>query len=294
MFWSKSVESMSKDIQETAVSLGKFLEEIEKQRSKLEKDFASLKKLKPELGKLGVRVAKIEEYKPKLQDKLHGKKVKYEHLNHSVMRDTDKLLNLFDQAVQDVKNIVFDANTLFVNENKVLDGFAHKIKSIKGDSKLANELLGRINEVKEEMKSVARRLFESSRAEEHDIFDTKPKKPIAEQLKKLGVMIDEVGKVLVKLNIDNIDDIVKKSEQELTIIKKVGLEAIIALSQLERLLDFLKAKYSFLEESTFKKADERLSASERRFLKIKKQITEKAKKLFENIKIQDFVKIDSH
>lgn len=294
MFWSRSVRSLSRDIQDNASSLGVLLGDIARLRSGLEADFVELKKLKPELGKLGVRVAKIEEYKPKLQDKLHDKRVRYEHLNHSVLREVGRLFDLFDRAVLLVKVIVFDADSLLVREDKALDGFAGKIKSLKGDSSLANELISRINEVKEDMKTVARRLFESSRASEHDLFETRPRVSVADQIKRLGVMIDEVGKVLVKLDIDDIEDVVQKSEQELAAVKKVCLEAVIALSQLERLLDFFNARFSFLEEQTFHKAQERLSSSDKLFSDVKKRITDRAERLFESIKIQEFVKIESH
>jgi len=201
------------------------------------------------------------------------------------------ILNEVDKSFIDLKRITFDADTLIYREDKILNKFAKKIEGLNGDEKLAHTLINKINEVKENMKTVTRKLFVVARAEEKDMFSKSIDAsindggPISKQMKKLGVEIDEVGKILEHLKIDDIDDIVKNSEDELIKLKKIELEAVAIIKKLEGYLTDIKNRFYLLQDEIQEKLKDNLDSSEKKFDKIKQDITKNAEKLFKDINI---------
>lgn len=288
-----SIPQLCKNIENTSSTLNKSMEKIEGMMPKLKGSFEELKKISPEFTKLKVQIAQLKEYKPRLQDMYEEQKGKVADINHAITLNITELLNEFDKAITDLKRITFDSDALIWKENKLLSRFAKKIKELKGDEKLVYELIRRINEVKEDMKTICRKLFESSRAEERGVLsrsaektvETRPRIPISEQIKKLGIEIDSVGRVLEHLNIDDIDGIVKNSEEELFKLKKIELEVIIIIASLGKYSTELKTKLYLLEEEAAGKIKKRLMDSENRFNKAKEAITKNAESLFKEIDI---------
>lgn len=290
--WSfASIPTLCDNIGKTAATLNSSMTKIEDLIPKIKNQFEELKNLTPELNKLKVQVAELKEYKPKLQDLYHEKRETVLEKNSSITFDVIKLLDELDKAIADLKRITFDTDTLIYKEDKILTNFAKKIKELKEDEKLVHELINRINEIKENMKTMTRRLFESSKAEEKDIFSksiervAKTKIPISEQIKHLGIEIDSIGRVLEHLKIDDIDEIVKSSEEELSLLRKVELEVMIAIKKLEQDLISLKNRFYLLEDDVEEKLRKRLDISENKFNKIKTSITKNAENLFEDIRI---------
>ena len=292
-----STSQLCEDIEKTAESLRESTEKIEKLMPKIKDQFEGLKKVKPDMNKSKVQVTNLKEYDPKLQDMYHEIREKVFEINHFIVLDTISLLEETDKAIADLKRITFDADTLFFKENKILNDFAAKIKGVKDSDKITPELINRINQVKEEMKTVARKLYESARAEKKDIFSkhaekiTESRIPISEQIKKLGLEVDEIGRVLEHLDIDDIDDIAKESEEELTKVKKIELEVVIVIKKLENHLIELKNRFYLLEEEIDKKLRDRLIVSERKFDKMKSNIADNAEKLFKEINIVEKIPV---
>lgn len=294
-----STSRLCGDMEKKAANLREAVNRIEELAKGMNKKFEELKKIKPDLMKLKVQAAKVNEYKPELHDMLHEKRENVLDINHSIAADVNSFLGAVDRAFADLKKITLDADSLLYKENNILNSFAKKIKESKGDEKLVYGLVNKINEVKENMKTLARKLFVLARAEEKDIFvkteekAAKNKIPLSEQISQLGVEIDEVGRVLEHLGIDDIDMLVQKSEDELSKLKKVELDAAVMSEQLEGYLIELKNRFYLLEDEIAKRLREKMISSEKSFDAIKNNITKNAEKLLEEIDIVQKISVKS-
>lgn len=290
----KSSKDLSLNIEKTSAELTESLDKIQTALSSIKEAFEKLKKINPELSKLHLKVAKLKEYHPTLPEMYHDKKEESSSLIFSLKQNSEGALAEIDQAAKMVKKIIGNADALLYKESKLLDQFAKKITALKEGEKLSYHLLSRINQVKEEMKTVARRLFEEFKAEERSAFlELQKKKNISEEMGALGIEIQEVGKVLEALKIDDIDDIVKNSEKQLFNLRKVELESALVISKLERYITTLKSEMYLLPQKEKKEVDEKIESLEKKFNTIKKNITTQAEMLFQDIKIHELSHIES-
>lgn len=293
--WFASVDSLSKDIENSSDRLRESMDKIYLLMPKIMEVFEEVKKLKPEFDKLHVQVAKLKEYHPELQNQLHEETEELSEKTSSIFLDIGRVFNGMEKAIMTIKDIVFDADAIIYKESKQLDKFASKIGSIK-DSELARHVMIKINETKEELMSVARKLFEAAKAEEKSMFpesgEQKQRTPISQQIRSLGIKVEEIGRILDHLDIDDIDDIVKNSEDQLDNLKKIEMNAVLAIKKLEGYMIDIKNKLYLLEDDVADKTRQRTIATERKFDKVKADITKNAENLLKDIEIVSAEKVE--
>lgn len=276
-------------IETEAAELREVMGRIDKLKIKLEKRFEELRILKPDFAKLKVKVSGMEEYAPHVQTAYQEKREAVLETNSAALNDLKDVLIMSDKALCYLLGITTSANAILYRENAKLSRITRKIKRIKGEGRLAFTLMSRINEVKEDMKSITRVLFESARLEEKDLLtgelDKKSKKKLSSMIKEQGIAVDEIGKALEHLKIDDVDEIAKDSEKELKNLKKIQIESMMIIEKLESRIFNIKSWFGLFEEESRKEAIRKFNKSENNFIKTKRKITEQAKKLFEKIHI---------
>ena len=251
-------------------------------------NFEDIKEIRPEFDKLHVQVQKLDEYNPKLQDMLGKEKEKLHEKSSFLFIDLGNVFNSLEKAALELKHIMLDADAVLYKEDRQLTKFAKQIKNLQ-DTSLRQELLVKVNGVKEEMMSLIRRLFESAKASEHDLFlegkKTIQRTPLSKDIQRLSVHIDEVGRVLTNLDIDDIDQITENAEKQLDYLNKVELDVILSIKNLEKHLIDIKNKIYLLDGDLKDKVRQRIINAERTFDKAKETITRSAEKLLLQIKI---------
>ena len=276
-------------IENEAAELREVMAKIDRLKAKLEKRFEELRILKPDFSKLKIKVNGMEEYAPHIQTEYQEKREAVLSTNDAALNDLKDILFLSDKALCYLLGITTSANALLYRENKELSKTAKRIKRIKGESKLSFTLMSRINEVKEDMKSITRVIFESARLEEKDLLsadiEKKSKKRLSSMIKEQGIAVDEIGKALEHMKIDDVDEIAKDSEKKLKNLKKIQIESMLIIEKLESRIFNIKSWFGLFEEEVKKQAIRKFNKSENNFIKTKKKITEQAKKLFEDIHI---------
>lgn len=283
----RSAESMSQLIQEISKDLGKSLDRADTLYNKMSKCIKELKEIKPEIDELQEKASKLDEYEPTLPTKLGQKKEKASELTASCRNEMQDFLKHIHKATSSTKKIMHFSNSLLYKESKKLDSFAKKINSSDTDSKLREELLSRINHVKEDMKTTARKIYEAATAEDDSVLEDNSensiKKPVSDCISALGVAISDIGKILETLDIDDIDHIVSKSEEEMESIKKIALDCIIVLSKIDRYHSELEEGSKSIHENEEIKKD--LGEFDKYLSKVKNNIKLQAGMLLEDIKI---------
>ena len=282
-----SIESLCNDIEESSKRLKNSVGKTDNLMKGVYSAFEEIKQIKPEFNKLHIQVAKLKEYNPKLQDMFHEQKEKLSEKTSHIFLDLGRIFTETEKSTTELKNIMLDADSILYKENQQLDKFTEKIKQLK-DSTLSHELLIKINTAKEDMVSVARKLFESAKAEEKDILiettkTTKQRIPLSEQIRSLSIQIEEVGKVLEHLNIDDIDDILKSAEKQIDYVEKIELDIILIIKKLEKYLIEIKNKLYLLDDKVASKVRIRLISCEKKFDKTKEGITKSAENLLKEI-----------
>ena len=104
--------------------------------------------------------------------------------------------------------------------------------------------------------------------------------------------MEEIGKLLEHLNIDDIDDIVKNSEKQLDNLEKIETNSISTIKKLEQYLIEIKNKLYLLEGDVEDKVRKKIIETEKRFDKIKSKITKSAESLLKDIKISPIDKVE--
>lgn len=282
-----SIESLCKDIENSTNRLKQSTDKIELLMPRVLATFDEIKEILPEFKKLHVKVAELEEYDPELQDLLHEKNERVAEKTSSIFLDLGRIFTDMEKSIAAIKDIIMDADAIIFKENKQLDKFKDQIKNIKLES--SQKVLEKITETKEDLMAVARRLFETAKAEQKDIFPQKkekvPRTPLSEQIKSSGIKIEEIGKILDHLNIDDIDEIVKNSEEQLENLERIEVNASLAIRNLEGHLIEIKNKLYLLEGEPETKIRKRIIQTEKIFDKAKADITKNAEKLLKSINI---------
>ena len=110
------------------------------------------------------------------------------------------------------------------------------------------------------------------------------RKDYSEEIKNLSIKIEDLVYMIENLKIDDIDDLVKKTEKQIDYLKGIELYAAIMIKKLESHIIEIKNRLYLLDEEIASKVRERMIASERKFDKAKEDITKSAEKLIKDIK----------
>jgi hypothetical protein len=275
------------DIEKNAVELKNSMEKLESLSIELSELFKPLKKEIPESEKLHVQQVKLKEKKPGLKDLYEKEKIL--RMNQHITEKIDRMLKELSLAIRNIKAITLDADALIYKEEKYLNSVAYKIEKAKADNVIEHELINRINEVKQDMKTVTRRLYEVSRAQEKNLLTPVMDKPariaLSEQIRELSVDIAKVQHVLSTLKVSDIDSITKNAEKELNDLRKIELDVEILVPRIDRYLNLIRNKLHFLEDDFEAKVKKDLIRVIKQFNSTKEQITEQAELLFQEIKI---------
>jgi len=282
-----SIPQLCEKIEQKNIDLKESIDKLENLMPKIEKGLSEIKDISPEFSKLKVQVANLKEYRPKLHDMYEEAREAVLDLNNSIKNNLDNSLDQIDKGLDCIKSIMFSADCLILKEEKLLNGFAKKINAVEGDDDLKKLMINKINLIKEDIKSITRRLFEKARAEQDDIFDKqkKTKLPLSEEIKRLSVEIDSVGRVLERLNIDDIDEITKDCEKEIDDIEKIEEDVMDMVNKIESYLKKIQGKLHLLEDDISDKLRQRVDDSYKKLEDIKADITNNAKKIFESVVI---------
>ena len=197
-----SSSMLSKSIEKNTTRLKTTIASMENIYLEIKPAFEKLKKANIELTKLAVYAASLKE-KPKLKDLYKKNEEIAAKINKSIAFKTTKLFNRIDSAIKILEKIIFDADAAIYKESKRLNKLIRQIQDLE-DKKLAQTLLNKINLVKEDIKTSARRLYEASREEEISAkYPGKTKKiVISEEIKSLGIETAKIDSILKKLTLN--------------------------------------------------------------------------------------------
>jgi hypothetical protein len=287
--------TLSKSIEKSTTRLNTIMGSIEEISSQINDAFEDLKKANIHLTKLAVQATRLKEKKPKLKDLYKEKEELVSKLNQSIALKTTKLFNRTDLVVKILERITFNADAVLYKENKRLNKFIAKTKKVE-NKELSQKILSKINLVKADIKTAARKLYEASRAEEEKgILEEYPSKEskelrISEEIKKFGLEAAQIDLILKKLTVTNIDEISKNAEKLLTDLKKIELDVMVGMNKLEEHFVKINALLYLLEDKTSFSVKNRLKSSKEILIKTKKRITEHAKNLLKDIEIVKKIK----
>lgn len=283
----KSCEKIADEIKILLKEIDTSFDKLKNHKKWLSDSFEEIRNVKPKVDALQSKIDSFEEYNPDISNRYHGMK-------EALDTDISKVENYFKDmtvegriVIHNLKKIIFGLNTSLYRESVQLDKFEKQIKKSGADEKLVVELISKINIVKEDMMAAARKMHEVASAEEHDLTsDTSVSfkiKPISKEIGKLGVEIGEVAKILEALSIDDIDEIVQNAEKELEKIKKVQIDCIMLMINLEDCIIPMKENVEILPDKEDMK--HRLDFFEAQIEDAKREITKQSEMLLKDIKI---------
>ncbi|MBW2966557.1 hypothetical protein KY342_05625 [Candidatus Woesearchaeota archaeon] len=282
---------LSKSIEKNTGKLKTTITSIKDISVQIKSEFEQLKKANIELTKLAVYATKLKE-KPKIKDFYKQNEEAVSKINKSISSKITHLFNKIDFATKILEKIIFNADAVIYKESKGLNNLIKQIQSLE-DKKLSQMLLNKINLVKEDIKTAARRLYEASRAEE-EVLEKYPEKSkktiISEEIKKFGIETAKIESVLKKLTLNNIDQITENAEKLLNDLKKIELDVIIAINKLEEHFDKINPLLYLLEEDIAYSIKKKSNSSKELLTNTKKRITEHAKNLLKDIEIVKKIK----
>jgi hypothetical protein len=276
-----SVSVLCKRIEHNSEILKDAMGRIQERFAKAKKIDEELKKLKPELNDAQEKAAQLKEYHPELQLKVLDLKEKVSDKNQMLIDSLKTILNETEKATGCLKRIFDDADSVIYHENKELDRKFLKISSI--DPELRHAIAVKINESKEEFMGIATKMFELAKAEEKGIFRGYEKrgKPVSEDIENMGIKMDEVGRVLQKLSIDDIDDITGSCEAQINLVKRTGFESVALMNQIESM--FTEAR--IMANLTDQRLAHNSEYVERNFKEAKHEMTLNAEHILADIKL---------
>jgi hypothetical protein len=285
-----STSFLSKDIQKKAVALVKSRVKVARLNERLGLSFEKLKKANVEPTKLAVQQAKLKEAHPALIN-LHAKQeALVKDISSSIMYDAVHLLKEIEDIYFTLKRIILDADVILYRESKTLDKFHREIIKLE-NKEMALKLINQINSLKEEMKTVARRLYESAKSPALLKKPFKKKKvAVSKQLILLSAETSEIDALLKRLNVTKIDEITKDAEKELIDLAKIELAVFSLFPELSSHLSHLRSRLYLLDKPVSGRLGEKISNSESILNRVLKKISFNAEKLFEEIIISEKIK----
>jgi hypothetical protein len=272
--------------------LKELFDSIEEISSKIKDKSEQLKKANNQLTKLAVQSTRLKE-REKLKDMYREREEAVSKLNKSIALNTAKLLDGVDFGMRILQRIIFNADASLYKESKKLNKFIGKIEKLE-DRKLSQTLLNKIELIKEDIKTTARRLYELSRAEE-EILEKYPEEKskklnMAEEIKKLGIEAADMEKALRHLAVTEIDQIYQNAEKLLEDLRRIEFDAIIVMPKLEKHFININSHLYLLENEIRSSVKKRLKSSDENFRQTKKKIIEYAKNLLQDIEIVKKIK----
>jgi hypothetical protein len=280
--------ALSSSIQKNAVEIAKSRLRIKTLNAKLKISFAKLKKLNAELTKLAAKTVKLKEKNPRLRDRHRKQREAVKDLSAEIRQDIVIILKEIESIASDLKKIIFDADTILYRENKALERFNEAVKKL--DKKTAAKISAQIRVLKEELKTTARRLYESVSTSG---FLKKPfskKFEVSSQIAKLSSEAASLETVLERLRISRIEDIAKKAEKELADLRKIEIAAISLIPELKAHLSRIRNDIYILEPSFAGRIENNLNTTATHLAKTVYTISKQAEKLFEEIVIVKKIK----
>ncbi len=269
------VSYLSKNIKKNSENLKNILSLIRHNNSeKLNKAFELLKKANIYLTKLAVQSAELKEKKPELKNLYKEKEKVVMKINQTIERIVNRMFDNIKDVIKDLKKITFDADAILYKESRTLDKFISKISKLE-DKELAGKLLNRINLVKQDIKTAARRLYEASRAELKSILEKYPieeKQPISEEIKKAGIETESLQDALSHL-------------KELQDIKKIEIDVLSVFPVIERYILKIKNLLYLLDEEVAERIKISIAKIDEFINNSKKAISDQAEEILEKIQI---------
>jgi len=282
------VSYLSENIKKNSENLKNILSLIRHNNSeKLNKVFELLKKANIYLTKLAVQSAELKEKKPELKNLYKEKEKVVMKINQTIERIVNRMFDNIKDVIKDLKKITFDADAILYKESRTLDKFISKISKLE-DKELAGKLLNRINLVKQDIKTAARRLYEASRAELKSILEKYPieeKQPISEEIKKAGIETESLQDALSHLKVNDIDEITQKAEKELQDIKKIEIDVLSVFPVIERYILKIKNLLYLLDEEVAERIKISIAKIDEFINNSKKAISDQAEEILEKIQI---------
>jgi len=283
--------SLSADIQKRAKDLAKARYTIAKLNQRLNPLFEQLKNIDIEMTKLSVQKAELEEEHPRLKDMYAKQKSILKELSASVRYSVVELLNEMANAVNDLRKIMFDADTLLYRENRMIDKLHKQIFKLK-DKELSVKIMNQLNLIKEDIKTAARRLYESVDASEllKKPFAKRKEFPVSEEIARLSMEAVGLEKVLEKLKVTSIDEITKDAEKELADLEKIEIAVVSMFPEFKENLSHIISRLHLLDFSAAERIREKIAVFEAKMDRILERISAHAEELFEEIAILEKLK----
>lgn len=285
-FRLKSTLRLSEDIKKNVKGIIKSGELIASLKENLDTSFKKLKKANIELTKLSVQEAPLKrELHPRLRDLHADKKSDVNNTSAIIMYDIFHILKEIDTITSDIKNIMADAFALMYRENRAISRMHVKIISLEERNKFSSEVANQLNILEEDIKTSARRLYEAIKSP--DLLKEPFKKPfsISEKISELSDEAAGLEKVLERLNLSNVNEIVRDAEKELGDIKKIELAVVSVTPELKSHIAHIKGNIYLLGSSAAGRVNDRLAKTESNIDNSFSKMSSDAKKLFEEIVI---------
>ncbi|MBW2996193.1 hypothetical protein KY332_02715 [Candidatus Woesearchaeota archaeon] len=277
--------SLSRSIQENAATILKSRNEIARISKRLQPNFQKLKKANSELSKLSVQKVKLRQKQPQLGDTYARQSSTVKELSAIIRHDTIDLLKQIDSIISDLKNICLDADTILYRESRALDQFHREVDKL-ADKKQSAQIANQLNLLKQEIKTTARRLYETAGAPE--ILKrplAKEKIEVSKNIFLLGKEIEALDKILDRLKIANINEITKNIEKELRDLQRIELAVSTLIPELKKQLAVIRNDLYLVESSAAARIEEKLSATEKSLERALARIISSAEKLLEEVVI---------
>jgi len=276
--------ALSQNIQKKGLEISRSRKRISKLNEKLKPNFNNLRKAVKDLRKLSVPKVRLIEKDPKVINANKQQQARVKEISALIRYDIINLLKEIDNIVLNLRQVIFDSDTILYRESRTLDKFYKIINKI-NDKNLAARVTNQISILKEEIKSTARRLYEQSKKPNILNKPWKKKKPIkiSDKLTSLSTSLAESDKILNKLKITKIKEIVKNSEKQLHNVSKIEIAIVSLIPELKLHLKKIRNNLSFLESSAKGRIQEKLDDTEFKIDKTMNQITSNAERLLEDI-----------
>ena len=284
-----STEVLAKSIESESFKLGELMEEAEHICGWAKESFEDIRKMRIELSKMrfhtGKKIKSSESIEKATIPKREGMRKKLA----VIKKELKQLMIRLDRALNHIKKILYKANAILYKENNAIDEFEAKLKNRGASKEGYYKIVFQINELKEEMKTIARKVYEAFKSEEDKVFFAGENKTTARHLSNkifsLGKEIESTGKAIQHLDANTVEDILDKSRNQLINIKKINLQSIILISRIEKMIRDTESKTHTLSDEDIKDFSKSVMDVEEKIEKTERDLTEQAIMLFEEIKI---------
>jgi hypothetical protein len=239
--------------------------------------FKKIKKINIELSKIEVESKSLKYDTYKIKDMQKEKEGERDKLNKLLEVGLSDLMVKIDLLLDDIKAIYLDCLTLLYRKYNELINLMKTTEH--------KELVEQIELLREQIKNIARGIFEKALAKEEtvilkDIFE-KRKTKIEEELKDKIFEIEELEKITEHPSIDNI----KQISLELKDIQVIEMNVYILIPKIEEIIPEIDSETYLLKHDTEDKINKDILLIKKEMEQIKVLINEQARFLYEEIKV---------